>query len=71
MAAVLAFQPSARADDETRVDTPVVVAYVAPPAECASTEAFQQLLVLEIARSPRLAETWRYAIVIRRDQGEF
>jgi hypothetical protein len=51
-------------------ERPVIVEYIAPTPECASSEAFQLLLAAEIARSPNPDRTWRFSVLVRR-QGEF
>lgn len=53
-----------------QLERPVVVGYEAPP-ECASAEAFQVLLSIEIARSPNPARPWRFSVVIRRQPGSY
>jgi hypothetical protein len=62
----LAFEASAWAQQER----PVVVGYEAPP-ECASAEAFQVLLAIEIARSPNPDRPWRFSVVIRRQADSY
>lgn len=49
-----------------RADSPVVVAYTAPP-ECASAEAFHALLAAEISRTPNADRPWRFSITIRHE----
>lgn len=46
-------------------ERPVILAYNAPP-ECASLEAFQELLGAEIARAPNPNRPWRFSVRIRR-----
>jgi hypothetical protein len=64
--ASLAFETPAWAQHER----PVVVGYEAP-AECASAEAFQVLLAIEIARSPAPDRPWRFSVVIRRQPDSY
>jgi hypothetical protein len=63
--ASLSLEPVALAQGEQ----PVVVEYVAPTPECASSEAFQALLKTDIARTPMPERTWRFSVKIRRQDG--
>lgn len=60
--ASLLLEPPALAQDER----PVVVEYTAPTPECASSEAFQALVKIAIAGSPRPDRNWRFAVRIQR-----
>jgi len=50
-----------------RAAGPVIVSYTAPP-ECASADAFHELLASEIARAPNPERPWRFSIAIRHDE---
>ena len=50
-----------------RAAGPVIVSYTAPP-ECASADAFHELLASEIARAPNPDRPWRFSITIRHDE---